>query len=134
MVININVPKLKYLEINGILMFDVNMNHTFEAHYIWVRKGAFKLGTSSAPYLNQATIILHGEKDDRYLVLDPDASGNKMLAVTGELEFYGKPINNVWTKLTAIAPIGATTIQVASTSDWSVGDKIVIGPTYSGTT
>lgn len=50
MVINVHVPKLNYLEINGILMFDVNMNHTFEAHYIWVKKGEFKLGSSGAPY------------------------------------------------------------------------------------
>lgn len=67
------------------------------------------------------------------MVLDPDASGNKMLAVTGELEFYGKQITNVWTRLTSIASVGATTIQVASSSDWKVGDKIAIGSTYSGT-
>jgi hypothetical protein len=56
------------------------------------------------------------------LVLDPDASGNKMLAVTGALEFYGKPIKNVWTKLTAIAPFGSSTIQVENSADWTVGD------------
>lgn len=68
------------------------------------------------------------------MVLDPDASGNKMLAVTGTLQLYGKQINNVWTKLTSIAPVGATTIQVANSADWSVGDQIVVGPTYSGST
>ncbi len=60
MVVNIAVPKLNYLEINGILMFDIKMNHTFEAHYIWVKKGEFKIGSSDDPYVNQATIILHG--------------------------------------------------------------------------
>lgn len=64
-------------------MFDINMNHTFEAHYIWVRKGSMKIGSPEEPYLNQAKIVLHGEKADEYLVLDEDASGNKMLAVTG---------------------------------------------------
>jgi hypothetical protein len=67
-------------------------------------------------------------------VLDPDASGNKMFAVTGALELYGKPINNIWTKLTAIAPVGSTTIQVQNSADWTVGDQIVVGPTYSGST
>ncbi len=66
-------------------------------------------------------------------MLDPDASGNKMLAVTGTLQLYGKPINNVWTKLTIIASVGDTTIEVANSADWSVGDKIVVGPTYAGT-
>lgn len=51
-------------------MFDIKMNHTFEAHYIWVRKGALKIGSPEEPYLNQAKIVLHGEKDDEYLVLD----------------------------------------------------------------
>jgi hypothetical protein len=55
-----------------------------------------------------------------------------MLAVTGDLEFYGKPINNVWTKLTQITSINATSIKVLNSSDWAVGDKIVIGPTYAG--
>lgn len=60
MVVNIPVPKLNYIEINGILMFDVNLNHTFEAHYIWVKKGIMKIGSPEAPYTNLATIILHG--------------------------------------------------------------------------
>ncbi len=55
-----------------------------------------------------------------------------MLAVTGSLQLYGKPINNVWTKLTQIAVVGATTIDVVNSADWNVGDKIVVGPTYAG--
>lgn len=35
-----------------------------------------------------------------------------MLAVTGELQFYGKVTDNVWTKLSAIAAEGATSAQV----------------------
>jgi len=48
------------------------------------------------------------------------------------LQFYGKVINNTWTKLTSIAAQNATTINVISSANWNVGDKIVIGPTYSG--
>ena len=32
-----------------------------------------------------ATIVLHGEKDSTYMVVDQDASGNKMMVVTGAL-------------------------------------------------
>jgi hypothetical protein len=32
-----------------------------------------------------AEIVLHGKKEDSFLVIDPDASGNKLLAVTGGL-------------------------------------------------
>lgn len=57
-----------------------------------------------------------------------------MLAVTGELQFFGKITNNVWTRLTSIAPVGATSVQVANGTGWEIGDKIVIGPTYTGQT
>jgi hypothetical protein len=33
-----------------------------------------------------------------------------MLAVTGELQFYGSRVDNVWTKLKSIAKVGATSI------------------------
>ncbi len=75
---------------------------------------------------------MHGSKDDHYLVLDPDASGNKMLAVTGGLEFYGNAPKNIWTRLTDIATINATEITVANSIGWKVGDKIVIAPSYAG--
>lgn len=70
---------------NGILIFDRQINHTFEAHYIWVKQGIIKIGSEESAFTNQAKIILHGNKNDRYLVVDPNASGNKMLAVTGGL-------------------------------------------------
>ena len=75
---------------------------------------------------------MHGNKEDRYLVLDPDASGNKMLAVTGGLEFYGIQPQNSWSKLTEIATVGATQIKVISAAGWKVDDKIIIAPSYAG--
>ena len=42
------------------------------------------------------------------MVLDQGASGNKMLAVTGGLEFYGNPPRTIWSRLTATAEVGAT--------------------------
>lgn len=79
-----------------------------------------------------ATIVLHGEKDSTYMVIDQDASGNKMMVVTGALEFYGSTTNNIWNRLTAIAPAGSKSITVQDTTGWKVGDKIVIGASYSG--
>jgi hypothetical protein len=78
--------------------------------------------------------MLHGTKDDKYLLIDPEASGNKMLAVTGGLEFFGVAPTTPWTKLSQIAPVGATTIKVVDASGWQVGDKIVVAPSYSGRT
>lgn len=66
------------------------------------------------------------------MVIDADASGNKMMVVTGGLEFYGTVTNNIWNRLTAIAPAGSQSIKVQDTTGWKAGDKIVIAASYSG--
>lgn len=66
------------------------------------------------------------------MVVDPDASGNKMLTVTGGLQFYGIQPQTAWTRLIQTAGINATQINVISAAGWNVGDKIVITPSYSG--
>ena len=38
----------------------------------------------------------------------------------------------VWTRLVETASVGATTIKVQSAAGWSVGNKIVIAPSYAG--
>jgi hypothetical protein len=89
LVLDIDPPILNYVEINGILIFDRSRDNTFQAHYIWVKQGIIQIGSATSPFAKKANIILHGAKNDSYLVVDPDASGNKMLAVNGGLEFYG---------------------------------------------
>jgi hypothetical protein len=55
-----------------------------------------------------------------------------MLAVTGGLEFYGIQPQTAWTKLTQTSSINSTQIKVISADGWSVGDEIVIAPSYAG--
>ena len=69
--------------IQGILSFDRSRDNLFQANKIWVQKGKIKIGSEDNPFETKAEIILHGNKDDRYMVIDDAASGNKMLAVTG---------------------------------------------------
>ena len=57
-----------------------------------------------------------------------------MLAVTGGLQMYGKPPGTIWTRLTATASPGDTSIEVLQADDWKVGDSIVIAPSYAGMT
>lgn len=80
-----NPPAFDYVLINGLLYFDDTKDLTFAANKIWVNLGGMFIGTKTNPFQHQATIILNGEKDDYYTVIDPGASGNKMLAVTGAL-------------------------------------------------
>ena len=82
-------PLLYYLKVEGILRFDPNRDNKLEAHFIWVTNGIIRIGEEDAPFTNNAEIILHGEKEDPYMAFTPSITGNKILAVTGGLEFYG---------------------------------------------
>lgn len=81
-VLDMDTPALGKVIINGLLYFK-KMDLTFQAKTIWVNQGGIFIGKSTEPFPNKATIILNGEKDDPYTVIDAGASGNKMLAVTG---------------------------------------------------
>lgn len=113
-------------------MFDQSRDNRLEAFNIWVRNGILSAGQPGSPFPNKVDIVLHGEISSPYIVLDPEAEGNKMLAVTGTLALYGAAPRVVKTRLAAIAPVGATSILLTDRPDWNVGDEIVIGPTYSG--
>jgi hypothetical protein len=83
-ILDLSPPALNYVLVNGLLYFEFK-DLTFQANTIWVQQGGIFIGTPTKPYTYKANIILNGNKDDRFTVLDPDASGNKMLAVTGAL-------------------------------------------------
>ena len=86
LILDVDPPVLNYLHINGILRFDETREASvLQAHYIWVSQGILRAGSDTTPFTSKIDIILHGEKEDDYLVVDPNASGNKMLAVTGGL-------------------------------------------------
>jgi hypothetical protein len=66
-------------------------------------------------------------------VIDPLVVGNKMFVVTGSLLLYGVVPGTTWTKLSAIARAGDTSITVLATSGWAVGDVISIGASFGHT-
>lgn len=87
-------------------------------------------GSASSPFKKKAEIILYGNQNSPFRVLDPITEGNKMLAVTGKLSLHGDSPKVPFTKLAAIASKGATSITVLDKTEWKVGDEIVIGPSY----
>ena len=134
-----STPVLESLEIQGTLIFDPSQDVILRAKRIHIRDGQL---VSGAPW-NRTTvkheIHLYGELLDTHLVFDGElAAGNKVLAVTGELNLYGvekKP----WVRLATNAYADDTVIftEDVTTDDgngWSVGDQIVIAPSgYSMT-
>jgi len=53
------------------------------------------------------------------------------LVVTGQLKLYGKVTSSLNTRLTSTALAGATTLNVASTDGWVIGQTIGISPSFS---
>ena len=76
--LDVNSPKLFLVVVSGILEFD-RKDLTFNATYIWVAGGSFSVGTEDDPFLQRATITLHG---DRWYTIELPFIGSKMLAVT----------------------------------------------------
>jgi len=122
-----STPVLESLEIQGTLIFDPSQDVILRAKRIHIRDGQL---VSGAPW-NRTTvkheIHLYGELLDTHLVFDGElAAGNKVLAVTGELNLYGvekKP----WVRLATNAYADDTVIftEDVTTDDgngWSVGD------------
>lgn len=81
-----------------------------------------------------------GGKEHDFIVIDDFVEpGNKEIAVTGNLEFYGKKKPTpAWTRLLTIAKAGSLKVEIdtpyATLVDWAIGDEIVLGPSnYSPT-
>ena len=86
-------PILTYLEINGILTFENNgvQDLTLRSKYIFVRAGQLIIGNKTNPFLKNANIILYGDYSSKEIVFtNAIEAGNKVLANTNLLSFYGK--------------------------------------------
>ena len=114
-----------------VIIPDTNLDVHIKARNIWIKSGSIKAGTSSVPYPGKLTFEILGNKNDRSYVIDPVIAGNKLFVVTGRLELYGPVPNTAWTKLTAMARRGDTTIKVISTAGWEVGAEISIAPSFN---
>jgi hypothetical protein len=130
---NVDPPALNNLTINGDLIID-QRNSNLEAHFIWIRAGSITAGSSTNPFPYNFTIILDGNKTDKGYVIDPTIAGNKLLVNTGNLSLYGMIPGTVSTILTSASRAGDTSITVASSTNWAVGNTIGIAPSFADST
>lgn len=86
--------------------------------------GRFTAGTATAPLTADVTIVLTGTEED------PQHGARAFVAMApGVIEMHGADQDKrSWTQLEGTVSKGATTIQVAETTGWEVGDEIVIAP------
>ena len=129
-VLDVTTPTLSFFLLNGgHLIFEREEdNLVLNSEFILLlNDGILEIGTEEEPYLNTATIMLHGN----VRCIELPIYGCKVLGVRkGFLELHGKPVNNTWTHLAVTAEANATEITVIdNVSDWEVGDEIIIPST-----
>jgi hypothetical protein len=118
--LDVSPPPLASLTVDGALTFD-DADLALTAGYILVH-GTFQVGTEGHPYTRQATITLTGSSD----AASVSGMGNRFLGVVGgTLDLHGEP-RTPWTRLSASAPAGATTLALETAPDWRPGDKLVL--------
>ena len=133
-IMDMQPAEMEFWHIDGKVIISKALDDvTITAKSIWIRAG--ELETEKDPDLGYfpgtLTFKLMGEKRDMGYAFTPSLAGNKYFLNTGILKLYGQTPATTWTRLKATAHATDTSITVGSTSGWSIGDQIVIGPTYS---
>ncbi|KAG2374699.1 hypothetical protein C9374_010443 [Naegleria lovaniensis] len=126
------------VERGGELIFD-NVNLKLNVEYILVKSGAkFIAGSATCPITSKIVITFYGNRTTENVIgsdpYDNTASGSKgFVAWSGSyLQLYGDVNRPTWTNLAEIAWKGNSTIQVMESTQWKVGDKLLITSTDYG--
>jgi len=136
-VMDVSPPAMDLLDIKGLLQFQnlgadlgeaSKQDLAIAANRISV-SGMLQVGNKTHPYVGTATITLTGTLVSPSLVLSNTISlGNKVLAVTGQLELVGQK-RTAWTKLSATARAGDRTITLVGAVSLAAGETVVVSAT-----
>ena len=132
-IIDVEIPRLGRLNIEGQLELRDSREHVIQADLIIINGGAFIAGSELTPFLNNVTIILHGNTSTPEFQFKDGASppiGAKAIGVFGQLILIASVPEVTWTFLAQTAAAGSSVIQVEdSVSGWQLGDSILITST-----
>ena len=115
------------LMVMGKLVADPNADCSLRSDWVMVMGGnaAFEVGTNAARYAHQFTLTLKGLLSEA----NPGGMGSKFLgAMGGTIDVHG-PERVSWTKLSATAVAGSTSITLDDAVDWVAGEAIVVTST-----
>src|SRR6187551_2140010 len=123
-ILDVSPPALGGLTINGKLSFSDKSDLELNTEWIMVH-GELAVGTEATPFTHKATITLTDNVKNEQMM----GMGDRGIMLSGgTLNLHGDR-TNTWTKLSATAAAGATSIQVLNASGWRVGDEIVLAST-----
>lgn len=118
-------PDLGGLTVEGTLAFDDSADRALRASWIMVH-GRLRVGTPANPFTHQAVITLT-DTDMTASVMSMGTRG--LLVMGGVLELVGVTPVPAWTHLGAHAGAGASSLTLAESANWRVGDQLAIAPT-----
>jgi len=123
-ILDVSPAQLNGLTINGKLTFADKSDLALSTEWIMVH-GELQVGTEARPFTHKATITLTDNVKNEQLM----GMGDRGIMLSGgTLNLHGDR-TNTWTKLSATANAGATSIQVLNAAQWKVGDEIVLAST-----
>ena len=125
--LDVSPPELFFLLVEGALVFD-RTDLTLDVWYFLMLGGSLEIGTEAEPFLQKATITLHGDRytsivlpdvgskmlvaynrnqvdPDEFATSNPGSTMNMNLAVAGTniiwgvIEIHGQPRKRSWTKV-----------------------------------
>jgi cell migration-inducing and hyaluronan-binding protein len=123
-ILDVSPPALGGVTINGKLSFADNADVELTTEWVMIH-GELEAGTEARPHTRKATITLANNVKDEEMM----GMGDRGIMISGgTLNLHGDR-TNTWTKLSATANAGATSIQVLNAAGWRVGDEIVLAST-----
>src|ERR671913_1007546 len=124
-ILDVNTPALGGVTIDGKLSFADNADVELTTEWIMLH-GELAIGTEAKPFAHKATITFTDDVKGENIMA---GMGDRGIMISGgTLNLHGSTTNS-WTKLSATANAGATSIQVLDAKGWKVGDEIVLAST-----
>ena len=124
-ILDVSTPVLGGLSIDGKLTFSDDADLELITEWIMLH-GELEIGTETRPHTRNATITFVDNVPNEDVM---GGMGDRGIMISGgTLNLHGDR-THTWTKLSATAPAGATSIEVLDASGWRVGDEIVLAST-----
>jgi hypothetical protein len=123
-ILDVSPPALGGIAVMGKLTFADKSDLALTTEWIMVH-GELEVGTEARPFTHKATITLTDNVKDEQLM----GMGDRGIMLSGgTLNLHGNR-THAWSKLSATAAAGATSIEVLNAAGWRVGDEIVLAST-----
>lgn len=129
-IVDIALPILTTLQIDGILEFNDSLDNTLSVNQILIN-GQLIIGWENKTFVHNVNIELIGNRSSELPNLPTgfDVFGMKSIGIYGGMDLHGMPRYPSWTKLNATAKAGVNKLELSEPVDWKKDEEIVVTTT-----